>query len=161
MELRSLAAFPDDRGRFTEISRFAETGRPFVQANHSWSRQGVLRGLHYHVKQMDMFYVVRGVAQIALVDLRTRQDPPISATVELSESDPATLLIPNGVAHGFLALTDVDVVYLVTREYDPGDEWGIAWDDPQLDIGWKTDAPSVSERDASNPEFAWDQIPKF
>jgi dTDP-4-dehydrorhamnose 3,5-epimerase len=121
----------------------------------------VLRGLHYHVKQTDLFYVVKGVAQIGLVDLRTRRDPPTSASVELSDAQPATLLIPNGIAHGFLALTDVDLVYLVTREYDPGDEQGIAWDDPKLSIGWKIDAPLVSDRDASNPELVWDQIPEF
>jgi dTDP-4-dehydrorhamnose 3,5-epimerase len=161
VELNSLSAIPDERGRFTEISRFAHVDTPFVQANHSHSRRGVLRGLHYHVKQTDLFYVVRGVAQVGLVDLRSRRDPPLAASVELSDAEPATLLIPNGVAHGFLALTDVDLVYLVTREYDPADEHGIAWNDPQLDIGWKNDKPLVSDRDASNPELVWDQIPEF
>src|ERR687895_96996 len=103
VELTSLAPIPDDRGRFTEISRFTQVDPPFAQANHSHSRRGVLRGLHYHVKQTDLFYVVKGVAQIGLVDLRTRRDPPISASVELSDAQPATLLIPNGIAHGFLA----------------------------------------------------------
>jgi dTDP-4-dehydrorhamnose 3,5-epimerase len=161
VELTSLSTIPDDRGRFTEISRFAQVDTRFAQANHSHSRRGVLRGLHYHLKQTDLFYVVKGAAQIGLVDLRTRRDPPTSASVELTHDRPATLLIPNGVAHGFLALTDVDLVYLVTREYDPADERGIAWNDPQLGIGWKIDPPLVSDRDASNPELVWDQIPEF
>jgi len=70
--------------------------------------------------------------------------------------------VPAGVAHGYLALTEIDLIYWVTREYDPGDENGVAWDDPTLAIDWRLDGPPVvSERDSRNPGLQWDLIPAF
>lgn len=71
------------------------------------------------------------------------------ATVELAGGDPATLLIPPGVAHGFLALTDLDLIYWVTHPYDASDEFGVAWDDPLLQVPWARRDPILSERDAT------------
>ena len=72
------------------------------------------------------------------------------------------MFIPPGVAHGYLALTDLDVIYWVTGEYDPGDEHGVAWNDPTLAIPWQIDAePVVSERDAKNPGLDWELVPTF
>lgn len=135
----------DGRGFFSEIARFGE----YRQANHSHSRRGVLRGLHYHVEQADLWYVVRGTAQVALADLRG--DEPVVETLTAGESSPCTIYVPPRVAHGFLALTDVDLVYLVTHEYDASDEHGVAWDDPTLAIPWALTNPILSDRDRANP----------
>jgi dTDP-4-dehydrorhamnose 3,5-epimerase len=142
--------FPDNRGSFAEIARAASYPAPFVQVNHSFSREGVLRGLHYHREQADLWYVVRGRAQVALVDLRGEGDPVVE-TMVVSSDDPMSVYIPPGVAHGYLALTDLDLVYLVTRAYDATDEYGIAWNDPALAIPWAIEDPELSERDQANP----------
>ncbi|MDP9342751.1 MAG: dTDP-4-dehydrorhamnose 3,5-epimerase family protein [Actinomycetota bacterium] len=142
----------DDRGFVLEVFRESDLDSGFVQANHSHSRSGVLRGLHYHRRQSDAWYVVSGRAQVALVDLR-EPDRPVTATVELSGDDPATLLIPPGVAHGFLALTELDLLYWVSEYYDASDEFGVAWNDPSVGVPWKTSDPILSERDATAPLF--------
>ena len=156
-----LDASADARGRFTEIMRASAFPEEFVQSNHSRSRAGVLRGLHYHRHQADLWYVVGGRALVGLADLRTRAGKPATATVTLSEERPATLYIPAGVAHGFVAETDVDLIYWVTNYYDASDEHGVAWNDPTLGIPWGVADPVVSERDSSNAELRWDDIPRF
>ncbi|HVL38741.1 MAG TPA: dTDP-4-dehydrorhamnose 3,5-epimerase family protein [Fimbriimonadaceae bacterium] len=140
----------DDRGFFTEILRASQWPDTFVQANHSHSRRGALRGLHYHRQQADLWYVLRGRAQVGLADLRGSGTPTID-TIVLDADEPATLFIPPGVAHGYLALTDLDLFYWVTKEYDSTDEFGVAWDDPVLSIPWELNDPILSERDASAP----------
>jgi dTDP-4-dehydrorhamnose 3,5-epimerase len=147
----------DDRGWFMEIFRENAMAARFVQANHSHSRAGVLRGLHYHRRQADAWYVVRGRAQVGLADLR-RPRQPIVATVELSPEEPAVLFLPPGVAHGFLALTDVDLLYWVTEYYDNTDEFGVAWNDPSLAVPWKKTDPVLSERDATAPGVDWEEV---
>lgn len=98
---------------------------------------------------------------MALVDLRERADPPVTETLLLDSDDPTTLLIPAGVAHGFFAVTDVNMIYFVTHLYDPNDEYGVAWNDPQLTIPWLADTPILSDRDEANPQLSWDTIPAF
>jgi dTDP-4-dehydrorhamnose 3,5-epimerase len=161
VDLASLEVHSDERGRFVEMFRAGRYPETFRQANHSRSRKGVLRGLHYHRHQADLWYVIRGRARAALVDLRTRQDVPSVETLVLDGDDPAALYIPAGVAHGFTALTDLDLVYWVTQEYDPGDEHGIAWNDPMLNVPWEISDPVLSPRDTSNPPFRWDTIPSL
>jgi dTDP-4-dehydrorhamnose 3,5-epimerase len=148
----------DDRGFFVETMREDALGARFVQGNHSRSRAGVLRGLHFHSRQADAWYVVAGRARVGLVDLRARTDRPAALTVDLSEDDPVTLYIPPGVAHGFAALTDLDLVYWVTRYFDGADEHGIAWDDPIAAVPWEVRDPVLSDRDASAPLLDWDRI---
>lgn len=149
----------DRRGRFVEVFREDVLATRFVQANHSRSVAGALRGLHYHRRQADAWYVVRGTAQVALADLRARAPSPTAVTLELSGDDPAALLIPPGVAHGLLALTDVDLVYWVSAPYDGSDEFAVAWDDPTLAVPWRTTtAPVLSARDASAPGLDWDGV---
>ncbi len=143
----------DRRGFFTEVFREGDLGMRFVQANHSHSEAGVLRGLHYHRRQADAWYMVSGTAQVALADLRDPGSPPVVATLELTGGQPATLLIPPGVAHGFLALTDIDLIYWVTHPYDASDEFGVAWDDPALRVPWARSDPILSDRDASAPRL--------
>jgi dTDP-4-dehydrorhamnose 3,5-epimerase len=166
----------DDRGAFRELWRASafgalrpdETGSPkgieprFVQANLSSSAAGVLRGLHYHRRQLDYWVVASGRAFVALVDVRpltTGTGPrAVVETRELGADE--WVVIPAGVAHGFLALEPLDVLYLVTNEYDGSDELGFAWDDPAVGVPWPRLAvtpdgrPMLSERDRSNPPLA-------
>ena len=148
-----LVSHLDERGHFVEIFRTSDFPHGFVQANHSRSTAGVLRGLHWHRRQADLWYLVRGRMQVAMADLRAGTHNPATATVEMDAREPASLYIPPGVAHGFLALTEIDLTYWVSAAYDPLDEHGVAWDDPTLGIAWKTDSPLLSRRDQNNPRF--------
>lgn len=155
----------DERGTFTELWRASSLGAgagSFVQANLSTSAPGVLRGLHLHRRQLDYWVVIAGHAFVALVDARPQVDgSPGPAAIETRELGPnAWVVIPAGVAHGFLALEALQLLYLVTNEYDGSDELGFAWDDPAVGVPWPLvtatpdGRPIVSERDASNPLLA-------
>jgi dTDP-4-dehydrorhamnose 3,5-epimerase len=162
----------DERGAFRELWRASTIGplepghaggearaRPaFVKANLSTSKAGVLRGLHLHRRQLDRWVIGSGRAFIALVDTRPMLaggDAPIVETHELAADD--WVQIPAGVAHGFIALEPVELVYLVTTEYDGSDEHGFAWDDRLAAVPWPLPAPTLdgrpilSVRDRSNP----------
>jgi dTDP-4-dehydrorhamnose 3,5-epimerase len=151
----------DDRGALREIWRASDTpDMTFVQSNLSTSSAGVLRGLHFHQRQLDRWLVVNGRAWVALVDVRPileGGDPPEVETRELGPDE--WVVIPAGVAHGFLALEPLDLVYFVTNEYDGSDELGFAWDDPLAAVPWPVlDAtpdgrPILSDRDRSNPSL--------
>lgn len=169
MELQEVEAIPgaligrpkvweDERGGFMEIMREENFSEPFVQSNHSHSKAGVLRGLHYHRNQADLWYVMNGKAQAMMADLRKKTDKPAVVSVDLRAGDPKVLYIPPGVAHGFLAITDVDLIYWVTEYYDSSDEFGIAWDDPTIQAPWNIDSPLLSDRDKENPKLEWDSI---
>ena len=162
----------DLRGSFRELWRASAfgtfdpdlAGRPepaFAQVNLSTSSRDVLRGLHFHRRQLDHWVVVAGRALVALVDVR----PLVAGTaerplVEVREA-PAdtTVTIPAGVAHGFLALEPLELVYLVTNEFDGSDELGFAWDDPLAAVPWPAapgtadGRPILSDRDRSNPSL--------
>lgn len=156
--LVDLRAFSDERGRFMETFRrewFPQVNWDRLQMNRSDSRKQVLRGLHWHRRQVDYWVVTRGRIRAVLVDLR--RSSPTCRSVELvemgSEGGPG-LFIPEGVAHGFLALEDCTLTYVVNNYYDNTDEQGLAWDDPQLNIPWGTEEPQLSARDRSNPTLA-------
>ena len=93
--------------------------------------------------------------------------PPPAAGVVRSTRVPAAgigVFIPPGVAHGFAALTDLTLTYLVDQYYNPADELGVAWDDPDIGVDWRLDGPVVSERDRANPrrrDLPIEQIPHF
>jgi dTDP-4-dehydrorhamnose 3,5-epimerase len=146
----------DQRGFFMETYRaswFPEVA--FVQANLSQSSPPTLRGLHYHLRQEDLWLIPSGRAFVALVDLREGQG---HLTVETFELEGARAVhIPVGVAHGFLAQTDLLMSYLVTNYYDGTDELGVAWDDPEIAVPWPIEAPILSERDSRNPR--WAEVP--
>jgi len=168
----TLVRHADDRGSFRELWRaqgfdsldpaFAglAPGSPvrFVQSNLSVSGQGVLRGLHLHLRQLDHWVVTSGRAYVALVDVRPMiggADRPLLDCRELGAD--GWVSIPTGVAHGFLALEPLELVYYVTNEYDGSDELGFAWDDPSAAVPWPRVAgtpagrPILSERDLANP----------
>jgi dTDP-4-dehydrorhamnose 3,5-epimerase len=148
--------FGDSRGYFYESFRrsWIPGVRDMIQGNTSYSRAGVLRGMHYHLKQADFWSVPVGRVRAALYDFRPESPTRGAAqTVEMGgEEHPVGLYIPKGVAHGFCALADSFMTYLVDEYYDNTDELGIRWDDPAMGIDWKLAGPAVlSERDARNP----------
>lgn len=164
--------FADDRGWFTESfneSRFhaalAELGLPapgpFVQDNHSCSRRGVLRGLHFQRAphgQGKLVRVVQGAAFDVAVDIR-RGSPTFGHWVgeELSAANKRQMWIPEGFAHGFLALEDeTHFLYKTTDYYDQPSEGAILWSDPDLAIGWPGEPGRfiVSAKDAAAPRLA-------
>jgi dTDP-4-dehydrorhamnose 3,5-epimerase len=152
----------DGRGSFRELWRHSRLPEPFVQVNLSASTPGVLRGLHLHRRQVDHWVVATGRALVALVDVRPLLDGtganPVVETRELALDGSVT--IPPGVAHGFLALEPLELVYLVSNEYDGSDEHGFAWDDPAVAVPWPhvsstpDGRPILSDRDRSNPRLA-------
>lgn len=152
---RPLQVWGDARGRFMETFRkswFPERSWAVVQTNCSISRARVLRGLHYHLRQVDVWFVPRGTIRVGLADLR-RSSPTQGAAevLELGEDTPYALYIPVGVAHGFLALTDAVLTYVVDNYHDGSDELGVAWNDPDLAVPWGATAPVLSPRDQQNP----------
>jgi dTDP-4-dehydrorhamnose 3,5-epimerase len=152
-----LRSFADDRGYFFESFRqsWIPGVRPMIQGNVSFSQAGVLRGMHYHVKQADFWLVPSGHVRAALYDLRlsspTRGQREM---LDLGTEHPFGLYIPKGVAHGFCALVDSFMTYLVDEYYDNTDERGVRWDDPTLGLDWKVKTAIVSARDQENPLLA-------
>ena len=163
--------FQDERGFFIEsyqASRYRNAGiaDQFVQDNQSRSVKGILRGLHFQVKrpQAQLVTVMRGKVFDVVIDLRhTSSTFGRWYGVELSDAGPRQLYMPPGFAHGFCVLSDwADLHYKVSREYDPSDEGGLLWRDPDLKIRWPIESPSLSQRDAAYPllkELTTDQLP--
>ncbi len=150
--------YRDERGSFVETYRrgwFPDGGREMVQANRADRQAGSLVGLHFHLHQADYWYVPIGTARVVLHDLR-RGGPTDGATeqFDLGGPDHPGVFIPPGVAHGFAAHTDVVVTYLVDGYYNPGDEHGVAWDDPDVGADWGVTDPVLSARDRANPRRA-------
>jgi len=155
--------FEDTRGFFLEaykFSEFAVHGIPdhFGQDNHSRSRQGVLRGLHYQKPpqaQSKLVRVVQGEIFDVAVDIR--YGSPTYGNwvgVILSGENRKMLYLPCGFAHGFCVLSDTaDVVYKASAEYAPEKEAGIIWHDPDLAIHWPVDNPDLSSKDTTYPRL--------
>lgn len=147
----------DERGRFVETYRreWFPGGKEMVQANRSDKQAGAVVGLRYHRRQADYWYVPRGRARVVLHDLR--QGSPTEGatlTLEIGDHNEQGVYIPPGVAHGFAALTDLTITYLVDGYYNPADELGVAWDDPDIGAAWGVTDPVLSRRDQSNPRRA-------
>jgi dTDP-4-dehydrorhamnose 3,5-epimerase len=153
-----LEAHADDRGSLTEVYRgsWVSWMPHVVQANLSRSRAGVLRGMHFHRRQSDHWVIASGSGSVGLYDLR--DGSPTEKRAQTIRVDTAEglvgIVIPPGVAHGFCALTDLTLLYLVDAEFDGGDEFGFAWNDPALGIDWPVAEPVVSDRDAAAPSLA-------
>ena len=155
--------FGDDRGFFYESwnkRALSEAGidADFVQDNHSRSRRGVLRGLHYQIAhaQGKLVRVVAGAVFDVAVDLR-RSSPTFGAHVALtlSESNRHMLWIPPGFAHGFLVLSDhAEFLYKTTDYWYPGHERTLLWNDPALRIEWPVAAPTLAAKDAAGTPLA-------
>ena len=151
--------YGDDRGYFVETYRrqWFPGGREMVQGNRGNRIAGCIVGLHYHLHQADYWYVPFGHARVVLHDLR-QGSPTDGATqmIDLGEVGGGDnrhqgVYIPPGVAHGFASLTDMAITYLVDGYYNPADELGVAWDDPEIGADWGLTDPILSARDQSNP----------
>ncbi len=153
--------FRDARGFFLETyhaKRYAEAGvrETFVQDNHSFSTKGILRGLHYQVRhaQGKLIQVVSGEIYDVAVDIR-RGSPTFGkwVGVTLSERNKQQIYIPPGFAHGFYVVSETaNVMYKCTDFYNAGDEHGILWSDPNLNIDWPLEGePIISEKDDKHP----------
>ena len=156
--------FGDNRGFFMETykkSEFFENGitAEFVQDNHSKSTKGVLRGLHFQAKPFGQAKLVRctcGRIFDVAVDIRKNSKTfGQYVKVELSEENKNMLYIPNGFAHGFVALTDeVELMYKTSGEYAPSADRGILWNDKDINIDWNIDfQPILSEKDKVQPNL--------
>lgn len=158
-------AFEDERGLFFESFNQREfeaaVGHPvtFVQDNHSISRKGVLRGLHFQrspFAQGKLVRVVHGAAFDVAVDIR-QGSPTYGKWVgeTLSAQNRRQLWVPEGFAHGFIALEDgTEFLYKTTNFYDKASEGAVRWDDPTIAIDWPMGAPLLSEKDAQAPALS-------
>jgi dTDP-4-dehydrorhamnose 3,5-epimerase len=160
----------DDRGFMVETYRagtWAELGIgvEFVQHNHSRSSRGTLRGIHFQTEpgQAKLVRCARGAILDVAVDLR--RDSASFGEWEahvLDDERHRQLFLPVGFGHGFAVLSDVaDVTYLLSSDYDPLTEAGIAWDDPEVGVEWQVEDPLLSERDKTAPRLSEvaDQLP--
>jgi dTDP-4-dehydrorhamnose 3,5-epimerase len=153
----------DERGLFARLQcpdEFAAAGHPFAPAQTSLSRnpqRHTLRGLHHQPPpraETKLVRVVRGRIFDVAVDLRRGSSTYLRWTAaELSAETARALLIPEGVAHGFLTLEpDTDVLYQISPRFEPGHEAGARWDDPAFAIAWPAAPRLISERDAGYPD---------
>ncbi len=152
--------FEDSRGYFMETfheKKYADAGidKVFVQDNHSHSSEGVLRGLHYQLKnvQAKLIYVLTGEILDVAVDIR-KGSPSFGkyVSVNLSSENKRQLYIPEGFAHGFCVLSKtVDVIYKCSDFYDSGDEYGVCWNDSEIGIEWPIEKPHLSGKDKEYP----------
>ena len=141
-----LQRFEDERGWFAEIHRSSWFEKPMRQTNISFSRAGVIRGLHYHERgQDDLFVCLDGTARVVVLDRESGE----TFTLDIGDDNPVAVYIPGHYAHGFEALTDLLFCYHVTEEYDPADpdEHAVPWNDARVAHLWSTKSPILSQRD--------------
>jgi dTDP-4-dehydrorhamnose 3,5-epimerase len=146
LEVIPLRKFEDERGWFMELRRETILPAPTRQTNLSFSRRGVIRGLHYHERgQNDLFACLQGTARVVVLDRESGE----TFTADIGDDNPVAVWIPGRHAHGFEALTDLLFCYHVTEEYDAADpdEHEIRWDDPRVRDLWSTQSPILSSRD--------------
>ena len=142
-----LRRYEDERGWFCELRRDSALPRPTVQTNVSFSRAGVIRGLHFHERgQDDLFVCLQGTARVVVLD----RESGATFTEDIGDDNAVAIYVPGRHAHGFEALTDLLFCYHVTEEYDPADpdERGIPWNDSRVAHLWSTTTPILSARDA-------------
>ena len=158
--------FGDSRGVFTETwqqKRYAKLGLPerFVQDNLSFSRRGVLRGLHFQIPpfaQAKLVRVIQGAAFDVAVDIR-RGSPSYGhyVSLRLSAGDGSQLFIPEGFAHGFCTLEpNTLVAYKVSRYFSPAHDLGVLWNDADIAIDWPLSESEIvlSEKDGKQPSLS-------
>lgn len=140
--LKPLVAHCDDRGFFMEVLRESDPFfTRFGQSSFSVMYPGAVKAWHWHRRQDDIWFLVSGMAQVGLHDLR--EDSPTRGQTDvlyLGEHNRQVLFIPHGVAHGYrpLGTTPAVLVYYTTHAYDPSDELRLDWDDPTIGFDWTT-----------------------
>jgi dTDP-4-dehydrorhamnose 3,5-epimerase len=151
VNVRPLTPHDDQRGSFLELFRDEwGSGVAPVQWNAVRSEAGVLRGVHVHDVHDDYLVLYAGRATVGLCDLRRgSRTERLAALVEMSGLEPAALVIPHGVAHGFYFHEPSIHIYAVSHSWDPTDELGCRWDDPDLGIPWPIESVQLSDRDAA------------
>lgn len=154
VELRELTVHGDHRGRVFEGWR--ESWTPFTvrQLTEGRAQAGVMKGLHMHYLQWDWWRVITGRMFVGLYDARPASPTHgVGVSFEMNPSEPAALAIPPGVAHGYYAIEDLEMIYLLSEVYNPDDEFGVRWD--SVGIDWPFVAagtePLISERDINLP----------
>ena len=163
MLVLELPFFADDRGWFFESWRQTDyrdvgIGWDFVQDNASMTRKGTLRGLHYQIRRPQGHLVTAASGWLfdAAVDLRPGS--PVfghAETIEIGSENGIMrrVFLPPGVGHGYYALADTMVLYKCTDIWDPEDEGGLLWSDPDIAIAWPGKSPAIKERDAAYPRL--------
>jgi dTDP-4-dehydrorhamnose 3,5-epimerase len=142
-----LERFEDERGWLMELYRESRLAKQARQSNVSFSRKGVIRGLHYHERgQDDLFACLRGTARVVVLDRESGE----AFTEDIGDENRVALYIRGTHAHGFEALTDLILLYHVTEEFDAADpdEHQVPWDDPRVRHLWSTQSPILSARDS-------------
>ena len=142
-----LRRHEDERGWFCELRRDSALPKPMAQTNVSFSRAGVIRGLHFHERgQDDLFACLRGTARVVVLDQVTGE----TFVEDIGEENPLAVYVPGRCAHGFEAITDILFCYHVTQEYDPSDpdEQTVPWNDSRVVHLWSSSTPILSDRDA-------------
>jgi dTDP-4-dehydrorhamnose 3,5-epimerase len=149
VRLIPLNRHEDGRGWFMELMRASKLPTQVKQSNLSFSRQGVIRGLHYHERgQSDLFVCLQGMVRVVVLDRESGE----TFTADIGDDNPAAVFIPGHHAHGYEALTDCLFLYHVTEEYDAADpdEHEVPWNDERVAHLWSTESPILSERDAAS-----------
>lgn len=148
----------DERGVFIETFRreWVPGAREMVQCNRADRQAGCFVGMHYHLNQADFWHIPLGESFVILYDMRAGS--PTEGETLTTMMGPAhghpSLYIPPGVAHGFWALTDMTIMYLVDQYYNPADELAVSWGDPTIVADWPGSDPVLSHRDVSAPFVA-------
>ena len=144
VKIKKLNIICDDRGFLTEVLKFGEeTFRNIKQTTYTETYPGVIKAFHYHKKQTDIWFVVKGMAQVVLYDLRKTSPTKGETDVfYMGEKNPILLLIPPMVAHGYRVLGNqpVGLFYHTDKPYNPKkpDEYRIPFDDPKIGFDWST-----------------------
>ena len=170
--LIDLDIFSDERGFFLESyqhQRYVKYGLDvnFVQDNRSFSKKEVVRGLHYQVNHPigHLIYVIHGSVFDVGVDLRVNS-PSFGKyfSIVLTAEKNQQLFLPAGIAHGYCTLAEEnEILYKCTEYYDPADEAGVLWNDPDIGIKWPISEPVIGKRDSNFPllkEIKSSQLPK-
>ena len=146
VQLAQLAVFPDDRGYFMEVQRFglglaAAFPAESSQVSAALNYPGSIKAFHYHLHQTDCWTPVKGLLQVALVDLRSGS-PTFGRrnTLYVGPLRPWQILIPPGVGHGYKVVGGQEalLVYMTDRFYNPRDEGRIPYNDPSIHYDWET-----------------------
>ncbi len=152
--VKRLTVHGDHRGRVLEGWRGEWAPFAVKQMTEGRAQQGVLKGLHLHYKQWDWWRIITGRMLVGLYDARP-SSPTHGATMlfEINPDEPTAVGIPPGVAHGYYALSDLEMVYLLSEVYDPTDEHGVHWDSVGLEWPFLAsgEKPLISERDVNLP----------
>jgi len=162
VKLIDLIGHDDTRGVFVETYRkeWLPGAREMIQGNRADRQAGSLVGLHFHPTQADYWYVCAGAAQIVLYDLRIGSPTQGKImSIEAGQSQDGSfnhmaVYIPPGVGHGFAAITDITLTYLVDSYYTTAEEMGIIWNDEDIAAPWQLKDPVLSDRDQLHPQLA-------